>query len=202
MHPVAGVGGSHAIESAAVLTNILAETLQKEPCPSDASVNEVFQKFQSGRNDRATQSYKEAHQMQKMHILENRVLRFIQLVVTPRLSAGFIMNQVTAQFSPAPRLNALPVPMRQDRWGYNDEVRLKPRQRTPRQTLLFILLLVCAMIVSRFVLPLDTVSNISSVGPLLHEDTQIRSTVLRLALTVIWTIESYRVGAVMTPLIR
>ncbi|KAJ5826257.1 hypothetical protein N7474_003395 [Penicillium riverlandense] len=201
MHPVAGVGGSHAIESAAALTNILAETLQKEPCPSDASVNEVFQKFQSNRQDRATESYKGAHQMQKMHLLENRVLRFIQLVVSPRLSDESIMNQIASQFSPAPRLNALPVPVRQNRWGYDDEVRLKPRQRTSGHTLLFIFLLVCAMILSKFVSPLDTASKISSVGPQVLEDTQIRSTVLRLALTVIWTIESYRFGAVMTPLI-
>jgi len=202
MHPVAGIGGSHAIESAAALTNILAESLQKEPCPSDASINEMFQQFQSGRIDRATECYNEAHQMQRMHILENRVLRFIQLVVSPKIPAEFILGRVTSQFSPAPRLNALPVPMRQDRWGYDDEVRLKPRQRSPGHTLLFIFLLVCAMFVSRFVSPLDTVPNMSSVGRLLLEDAQVRSWILRLALTVIWTIESYRVGAVMTPLIR
>ncbi|KAJ5606013.1 hypothetical protein N7510_008794 [Penicillium lagena] len=201
MHPVAGVGGSHAIESAVALTNILAETLQEEPSPSDASISEAFQQFQNGRRDRAEESYNEARQMQQMHILENRVLRFIQLVVSPRLSAEFIMDQVASHFSPAPRLKALPVPMRQKRWGYDDEVRLKPLQRAPGQTLLFIFLLACAMIVSWIVSPLDTVSNTSSVGPLLHEDTQVRSRVLRLALTVVWTIESYRVGAVMTPLI-
>lgn len=202
MHPVAGVGGSHAIESAAALTNNLAETLQREPCPSDASINECFKLYQAGRRDRATESYNEAHQTQKMHVLENKVLRFIQLVVSPRLSAEFIMDQIASQFSPAPRLNALTIPMRQNRWGYDDEVQLKPCQRAPGQTLLFILLLVCVMIASWFVSYLNTASNISSVSPLLHEDIQVRSMVLRLALAVIWTIESYRVGAVMTPLIR
>lgn len=185
--------------SAASLANELAETLRKEPDPSDESIRKTFQQYQNEREKYVREAVAHGTGLQQMEMLDGSIPRFLQLFVIPRLPMDFVMADAAALYSPAQRLAGLPVPSSPNATGFDDDVRLKPDHRASGPTILFILSLFLVFLVSKLdflwssILPQDT---------LIQEDAQIWRSVYPLVFSVIWTIESYRVGSTLSPLWR
>ncbi|KAJ9363500.1 hypothetical protein C8Q69DRAFT_178943 [Paecilomyces variotii] len=200
IHPIIGAGGGHAIESAAALANVLAEGLQKEPDPSQDSITEMFRRFQNSREEIVRGASAQGHEVQKMQMLDGPIPKFLQLVVIPKLPAGFMISETASRFSAGQRFAALPVPSIPTSWGFDDEIRMRPQQRAGTHTLLFVLGLLLTFLISR----LGSVFGESLPKPdlnhSLQQNAQVYSSLYPLVLSVIWTIESYRVGSTMTPL--
>lgn len=85
MNPLTGHGGNSAIESAAMLADLLKGELKKNPKPDDDTIHQVFKKFQESRGPRTTNLMEATQQVQQMEVLDNPFLEFMQLTVMSQM---------------------------------------------------------------------------------------------------------------------
>ncbi|KAL1852177.1 hypothetical protein Plec18170_005901 [Paecilomyces lecythidis] len=202
IHPIVGSGGGHAIESAAALANVLAKYLRKEPDPNEKTINEMFQEFQKSREDIVRAVSAHGHQVQQLQMLEGPIAKFMQLVVFPILPKDFIISETASRCSAGQRFAALPVPPITTAWGFDDEIKMRPQTRASKHTLFFVLTLLFALLVSRLGWLIGDFLPRPELSDTLEERSQLYDSLSALALSVVWTIESYRVGSTMTPFWR
>ncbi|GAD94007.1 hypothetical protein PVAR5_2627 [Paecilomyces variotii No. 5] len=200
IHPVVGAGGANALESAAALANALGECLRKERNPDEKAINEMFRQFQNSRDEIVRAASTQGHQVQKMQMLDGLIPKFFQLVVLPMLPTDFLISQTAARSSVGQRFAALPVPPITTAWGFDDEVKTRPQKRAGKHTLPFVLALLLLFLFSRLGWAIGAFLPKPELSGMLEPRAELYSSLSALALSVIWTIESYRVGSIMSPL--
>lgn len=199
MNPLTGHGGNSAIESAAMLADLLKGELKKNPKPDDDTIHQVFKKFQESRGPRTTNLMEATQQVQQMEVLDNPFLEFMQLTVMSQMGHEHFAPALAAASTPGLSLKYMPQTYRKGIVSPNEEVRAKPQARPTTASGLWaaLMLAIAALGSTSTRLLMTTASDSSQYRPL--GDYLSIST---LAISGIWIVESYRPGLFFTVLFR
>ncbi|KAJ4351109.1 uncharacterized protein N0V89_006448 [Didymosphaeria variabile] len=128
-NPIGGQGGNSAIEDSAVLANLIHEVNKSQGSVfslTDANLACIFEKLHSLRHGRAASLMKASHDLQSLQAKETFLTRLVAKWLIPGSSADSVLEMLSTNMRPAPRLNMVPVPDRQHADLYNDERPAEP----------------------------------------------------------------------------
>lgn len=200
MNPLAGQGGNSAIESAALLADLLKSELKQSPQIDDQTINRILTTYQETRRERTTLLMESTKQMQQMEVLDNPWLEFLQLKVLRIMNEQHIGPGLAASSTPGLSLKHLPPTHKKGIVLPNEEVRVKPQTRSTISTRFWagLMLLLAAMspILSYFLELRDIPysGHSSALNFYLAMST--------LAISAFWVVESYRPSLLFSPLLR
>lgn len=196
--------------------------LQKNAHPSDEVIRSGLELLRLKREERVEHIVQHARLTQRLQMLENGILRFIQLTLSIRYPPEFVLARMSSLHSSAPRLDALKLPSKPGSSGFDDELVMKPRGRNLNSTLLLIFVFSTIVILTHFVPAQLAIREIlpharsdrfwgpSFLGQSersvstnsMQWNARLYSAISASSLSVMWSIESYRVVFTMTPLSR
>ena len=199
MNPIGGHGGNAAIEDAAMLGDLLKETLDNDPHPADEKIRIAFSKFQRERVPRAAVLKEKGRLLQSVEALENPVLEFLNLKITCKMPLGKAVPMIIADAHTSGYfLQYLPRPSRLGRVALDQDVIARPRERSSTATVFWtisMLLIAClSLATSRYY------RSTRIAGPM--NLPQIYTLASTIAVNALWIIESHRLGQVLGPLCR
>ncbi|KAJ5111143.1 hypothetical protein N7532_001678 [Penicillium argentinense] len=199
MNPLAGQGGNSAIESAGVLADLFKETLDQEKQPSNETIEHIFHEFQEIRRPRATGLMEMTKKMQKMEVLDNTLIEFLQLKITSKMGVDHIVPMIASGSTPGRTLKYLPKNIKNGAVALDEEVRVNPRDRSTLATVAWSVLMLFIASLSwswTQLLGSSIATNFdkSGFGPLYVLP-------LAVAINTLWVIESYRPGLFLSPLV-
>ena len=199
MNPIGGHGGNAAIEDAAMLGDLLKETLDNDPHPTDEKIRIAFSKFQEERISRAAMLTEKSRLLQSVEALENPVLEFLNLKITCKMPLDKAIPMIIADAHTSGYfLQYLPRPPRLGRIALDQDVIARPRERPFTATVFWIIsvfLIAClSLVTSRYY------KSMRMTGPVSLP--QIYALASTIAVNGLWTIESHRMGQALGPLCR
>lgn len=199
MNPIGGHGGNAAIEDAAMLGDLLKETLDNNPQPTDEKFRIAFSKFQRERVPRAAVLTKKGRLLQSLEALENPVLEFLNLKITCKMPLSKVIPMIVADMHTSGYfLQYLPRPSRLGRVALDQDIIASPRERPSTATVswtLSMFLIACLnSVISRYY------RSTRMTGPV--NLPQVYELASIIAVNALWTIESHRMGQVFGPLCR
>jgi hypothetical protein len=127
--------------------------LRKENYSSHETIRSGLGLLQRKREYRVEKVVDQAHLTQRLNMLENPMLRFIHLTLSPRLPMRFLVARISSLDSPAPRVDALKLPSNPGSSGFDDELVMKPSFRNLGSTLWLVLVFGTIFFLTRFVPP-------------------------------------------------
>lgn len=202
MNPIAGAGGNTALESAAVLADLLKSALDENHGSKldNSTIHEIFSQFQEQRKPRAKQLMTSSSQMQHLEALDSFFMKFLQLYVVPKLGAENLAPIIAYMYSPGPALKHLPSNYPEGPVLPDEDIKMNPRDRSPAASryfiILFMLLAVFTPLASHF---LGVSKNLDSED---SRELAVYKFLIACTITGIWTVESYRPARLMTPIFR
>ncbi|KAJ6117373.1 hypothetical protein N7512_007098 [Penicillium capsulatum] len=195
INPLTGHGGNSAIESAAVLADLLKDELKKNPKPNDPAIRRVFKEFQECRRPRATSLMEMTQQIQDMEVLDDPLLEFMQLTVMHQMGHEHFASALAAASTPGLGLKYMPPSNRKGITPYNEEVQANPCTRSTVATGLWAALMLAIALLS----PALTGLWIYKAGVSEQSrDLQTYHATSSLAINAFWIVESYRPGLFIT----
>ena len=199
MNPIGGHGGNAAIEDAAILGDLLKETLDNDSQPTDEKIRIAFSKFQRERVPRATVLTEKGRLLQSVEALKNPVLEFLNQKITCKIPLAKTMPMIIADAHTSGYfLQYLPKPSRLGRVALDQDVIVRPRERSFTATVFWatsMLLIAClSLATSRYY------RSTRTTGPV--NLPQVYTLASTIAVNSLWTIESHRLGQVLGPLCR
>lgn len=199
MNPIGGQGGNAAIEDAAMLGDLLKETLDNDPQPTDEKIRIAFSKFQQERVPETARLTEAGHLLQSLEALENPILRFLNLKVMCKMPLEKVIPILVPDIhSSGSFLQYLPRPSRLGLIALDRDVIARPRERPFTATVFWgisMLLIAClGSVTSWYYRPTRT------PGPM--DLPQLYTLASTIAVNSLWTIESHRLGQILGPLCR
>lgn len=196
MNPLTGQGGNAAIESAACLSDLIADLLETTSNPDLHSIQDAFTIFRDTRGPRAAELMKAAEALQKLESLDNFALKFLNLNILSKFDTVDILKIFVQSVIPARSLRRLPAPRQLGLLQYQDNLSVKPHKRP-------LLLTVIGMLMLAAVVLVPTIFRHKSldVAPA-FELSDFYSYMSKAAISLVWIIEASRPMALLTPLGR
>lgn len=199
MNPLSGQGGNSAIESAAVLGDLLKRILEENLQPRNDTIERIFTEFQKERRPRATLLMEMSKNMQQMEVLDNPFKKFLQLKVASRAGVEYIAPLVAASCTPAKTLQYLPKEIRHGTVALDEEVKMNAEARPTVMTVLWSSSMLLIALLNWYLrrLGLGLLTNHNE-----HGAEQFYIFMLTIAINGIWVVESHRFGLFISPLFR
>lgn len=198
MNPLTGQGGNAAIESAAFLSDLLYEALQKQSHPDNSAIEEIFTRFQRRRKPRTREAMETTKKMQRMECLETQFLKFLMLNVIGKMGLEAIAPQLAQSASPSHVLKYVAENRRKGLVLLEKEVTVEPRNRPVYATVLEAVAMLCIALVSG-VVPRYYDLKEGEVG---SEMVRLYISVATIAINGLWVVESHRRALLISPLFR
>lgn len=200
MNPLHGQGGGSAIESAAMLADLLKGTLDQNPKPTDEALEKIFSKFLAERKPRATALMESTRTGQRAEVLDNFALEYLALNVMPNLGLESLAPLTVCSSTSAQRLKYLPNVKSQAPVSADEDVKANPHPRNVTVTKLAITLLLFFALQNILVsLGFFAKGNADfRISELLQAYTQV----IAISINSILVIEGQRAGRLFSPLIR
>ena len=197
---MSGHGGNSAIESAALLGDLLKSTLDNSPRPKDKDIQRILSEFQRIRRPRADLLMTSTRQLQRMEGLETLLRRFMTLNVTSKLGAKSFGPIIARASSSGRSLKFLPQNYRRGAVSLDEEVAVDPNDRSKASSLFWIFMMVSVAIVT---LGLRQFLGEGQKGEFKRYDLlQNYDFFINMAINALWVVESYRPGLLLSPLLR
>lgn len=199
MNPLTGQGGNSAIESAALLADLLKGELKKNPKPDDDAIRQVFKTFQESRRPRTANLMETTQQVQQMEVLDNPFLEFMQLTVMTQMGHEHFAPALAASSTPGLSLKYMPQTYRKGIVSPNEDVQAKPHARSTGATGLWAALMLAIAALG----PISTrLLAASAPDPTQSRNLRTYLATSSLAINGVWIVESYRPGLFFTVLFR
>ncbi|KAJ5137381.1 uncharacterized protein N7443_010326 [Penicillium atrosanguineum] len=148
VNPLSGLGGNNAFVSAASLADELKELLDRsDETPDEESLQNAFRNYQESRENPTRDNVAMANFKQRMEVLDNPILSYLQLRRIPKLDSAEIVNSMSPLLTSSIRLKHLPLASRQGILAYEHEVKIKARKRSTLANVIWILMLTLVMLV-------------------------------------------------------
>ena len=196
-NPLTGQGGNGALESAACLSDLLADVLKEtNGRPELHSLQQAFSIFRDTRGPRAAELMSDADGLQKLESLDNPVARFLNLNVLSRFETVDLLQRFALSVLPGRSLRQLTAPKRLGLLKYQENLRVKPNERPMVSTVIATSMLGLAALL-HYMFP-----NKSPTAPSMFDFLDFYSYVSKVAVNLIWIIEASRPMALLTPIGR
>ncbi|KAF2804993.1 FAD-binding domain-containing protein [Mytilinidion resinicola] len=131
VHPIAGHGGNGAIETAAVLVNLLVTALKKSTSTglSTKDVDEIFTKVQDVREKRADTLMEASHEQQRVEGMETPLRKFQALYLLQVAGPEDVMFNFSSNIPFAEKLDMVELPPKPKLIPFKDELASAPKSR-------------------------------------------------------------------------
>lgn len=199
MNPLGGQGGNSAIESAALLSDLLKRTLDEDPHPSNDAIQRIFHAFQEERRPRTTNFMKSTREMQSMESLDTWFIKIVQLKFMPLLGSTQLAPLLAAASTPGHTLKYLQNGFRPGAVALDDEVHVNPQDRPTVATIFWVILMFFTASLGSL---LSRNLKTSQGGDSESELYQIYKSFVTISISGLWVVESYRPGLLLSPLFR
>ncbi|KAJ6157499.1 hypothetical protein N7470_005091 [Penicillium chermesinum] len=199
LNPLTGQGAACAIETATLLADHLKEALDEGATPNDDKIYSMFSQILAQQKPRTTKLLEKTKKLQRLHALENSVLRYIQLKLLHRLGPEHLSTLYVTRTTPGRKVKYLPETFRSGAALADEDVVANPSERRPSATKLWMgLMLLIALLGpgAKFTLRAQRASDPNESRVL-----QTYLIVLSIATNSIFVLESHRPGRWMTILL-
>ncbi|KAF9887790.1 hypothetical protein FE257_009596 [Aspergillus nanangensis] len=195
-----GDGGNSAIESAAILADMLKEALEQTPSPSDETIRHLFSEFQRERRPRTRSLMKASRILQDLDALATPLLKFLHLNVTGKLGLTTLAPRIIEAATPGYALRYVPPTSHSGTVALEREVFVKPEPRSTTATTLWIFAILLSSVLSLILTAYLGVGIESTkpIEPSIGEALELYSSMISIAINGIWVVESYRASYFMT----
>lgn len=198
MNPLAAHGGNSAIESAALLADLLKGALDKISQPEDSIIYGIFSDFQNERRPRTRLLMESTRKLQRMEMLDNRFLMVLQLKITSKMGIKNMAPLVARSSTPGRTLRYLPQRYRTGLIALDEKVITNPHIRSSAATALWVGLMLFIALSSA------VLSRLLNDGKT-NDESGLFGGYISLAVFAfngLWVVESYRPGLLFSPLFR
>ncbi|KAJ5119894.1 hypothetical protein N7448_010563 [Penicillium atrosanguineum] len=198
VNPLTGQGGNAAIESAGFFCDLLKEALDESPHPDHDRIQRIFHEYQKERGPRTKKTMEHVKSVQRMEVLDNRFLRFLQLNVVSKLGDLHIAPLFAIGSTPGRTLRYLPKSSRSSGLvALNEQVQINAQDRSTLATVFWMgLMLFIALLSSLLSRSLDIGRGLDSES----EPLQLYMSFVTIAISGFWAVESFRPGLLISPL--
>lgn len=141
VNPLTGYGGNSAIESAAILADMLKEALDKSPQLDEPTLQFIFAKFQKQRQLRMKPIMDGTKLTQRLEILDNFFLKFVNLKLITRAGPAFMATAFAEPTIPGYFLRYLPLENDKGMLALSIQVKANPRKRPTVATAFWIFMM-------------------------------------------------------------
>lgn len=145
-HPVGGLGGNAAMESAALLTNNLVKALRESTSGrlSSTQVERLFSNVQTQRKPRLALNHRYSNGRARTEALVSPLKKFMSLYLIPLVDEQTVTLGYCSQHPGGERLDMIPVRRRENLISYKQDLLSEPKSRGCFHWLLSALYLVLA----------------------------------------------------------
>jgi hypothetical protein len=143
MHPFVGQGANSAIESAAYVADIFWDIVQRNA--TDDKIQTAFTEYQNVRRPRTKEIMGTGHFISRLDTQDTWLLKFLASNIFPGISLeDGLLPQFANMFLPAVSLQHLPQPKQPNHIPWEDQMKMRPKDRSLAATISWILLLLLA----------------------------------------------------------
>ncbi|PLB46223.1 FAD/NAD(P)-binding domain-containing protein [Aspergillus steynii IBT 23096] len=188
INPITAQGANAAIEDAALLGDLLKEAVDQNLCPTTAALEAQFSRLLEERRPKAETLIAQAHSLQGVEALENPFLRFVTL------SGGAARIVYTSGHT----LRYMPEPSKKGEIPRDKELRILPNRRPDSLTAFWTGLMLSMACINFFTSGFGIGEGNENLSNLIYFDTLVTAS----AVSILWTIESWRPMSLIGPLAR
>lgn len=200
MNPLTGHGGNSAIESAAMLADLLKEALDRGNPLDDTTIQRLFSKLQTERGSRTRSLMQAAQMVQRLEALDTPFLKFLNFFVLSKLGPEVILARMAPSVTPSHILRYMPLEGSKGRVAPVSQVQVNPGKRSTLATRCWATSMLIISFSSFVLARSSNFSQMVNSGTLVSLEAY--TSMMVVITNSLWVVESYRLGLLFSPLCR
>lgn len=200
MNPLTGHGGNSAIESAAMLADLLKEALDRGNPLDDTTIQRLFSKLQTERGSRTRSLMQAAQMVQRLEALDTPFLKFLNFFVLSKLGPEVILARMAPSVTPSHILRYMPLEGSKGRVAPVSQVQVNAGKRSTLATRCWATSMLITSFSSFVLARSSNFSQMVNSGTLVSLEAY--TSMMVVITNSLWVVESYRLGLLFSPLCR